>query len=175
MKNKKPTLLLDTCVVSDFIEVDAEIIRLATKCFGRLHIPNVLMDELTKRFSYDALDALELLVINVSEELVDDAILFRSKEGMSRLSVYDCVCFLTAQKYSYTCVTNDLRLQNICKKRGVQVWWGLEIVLKLYDLDAISFQRAESFGIRLNERSPYFKKELLEKFQRRLLELKDKE
>ncbi|MBP5620514.1 MAG: type II toxin-antitoxin system VapC family toxin [Thermoguttaceae bacterium] len=174
MKTRKPTLLLDTCVGSDFLNVDAEIVGLASKSLGELLIPRVLMEELSRKFEFDVLDALGLRVVDSSDEILKEAGVFRLKKGFRLLSENDCVCLLTALKNKYTCVTNDRLLQKTCKEHGVQVWWGVEVVLALYEQDGVSYERAENFIVRLRQTTFYVKKEHEDEYRRRLLAIKEK-
>jgi hypothetical protein len=52
------------------------------------------------------------------------------------------VCLILARDHGWTCVTNDRRLRSECDAHQVAVRWGLELMVELVDLGAMSAEAA---------------------------------
>jgi hypothetical protein len=66
----------------------------------------------------------------VEPELVD-AFEAASAEPKT-VSFQDHLCLLTAKRHGYACITNDKMLRKECAKHGVDVVWGLELIVWLH-------------------------------------------
>ena len=172
MTQKPYALILDTCVASDILNVDAEIFVLAARYLGSICMPAVLIDEL--RECFQIVDPSEMGVdeIALTDEDRIEAVDLRERPGKSALSENDCACAILAARLKCRCVTNDKLLQKTCEELGVPVWWGLEMVLELCDRGGISFDRAEAFIIGLCRLTPYVNEKIEERFRARLEKIK---
>jgi hypothetical protein len=47
------------------------------------------------------------------------------------LSVTDRLCVVACDHYTWTLVTNDQALRNVCKDRGIHLRWGLGLMVDL--------------------------------------------
>ena len=75
------------------------------------------------------------------------------------LSFQDQLCLLIAKENSWVCATNDKQLRGQCEKDGVEVIWGLEIMVLLNKegyLERIEAEKTvERIGARLKSLRAY--------------------
>jgi len=118
-------LVIDANVLIDYVQIDSSILALASRYLGNIHVPSVILDEV------DQLDDAECerLGLIVIEEPLD--VLLAASELRGRLSFEDRVCLQLTQRENWTCVTNDKSLRNACKEEGVEVLWGMRLMLEL--------------------------------------------
>jgi hypothetical protein len=86
----------------------------------------------------------------------------------SPLRFQDWLCLLLAEESAWTCVTNDKRLRTECTARGIDVLWGLQLLVRLVDSGALA--GAEAIRIaeaicQINRRVP---SSLLETFRQKV-------
>jgi hypothetical protein len=98
------------------------------------------------------------------------ALLVPDPHASKRLSTQDRVCLEMASTNGWTCATNDRVLRNACQARGVPLVWGLELMVELVDLGALSAKNARNVGKKMHEVNPKsITKQVLTDFLARLL------
>lgn len=142
-------ILLDSCVLIDFLKVDRSILELVVKYICPVYIIAPVIDEVNE---IDNENELIDIGINIIEPEIEDAYLASKQEGS--LSFIDWMCLFTSKRHSYICVTNDKRLRTVCKQKNISVMWGLELVLNLHSAGGILAKDAENFAKSINKINP---------------------
>lgn len=126
-------MIMDACVLIDFIKADPVVLQLIVKHVGLLHVIGPVIDEVDE--IEDENDLIELGLIVVEPE-IEDAFTAGSLSGP--LSFQDWLCMLTAKRHHFSCVTNDKNLRKQCKNNGISAVWGLEILAALHKSGGLS-------------------------------------
>lgn len=155
-------MIMDACVLIDFIKAERAVLELVVKHIGRLHVTNSIVDEVNE-IDEDQLVALGFTII---EPEVEDAYAAGARSGP--LSFEDWLCLLTAKRHGFSCVTNDRNLRKFCKQEGVPSLWGLELVAELHKVGGITCEEAEVFAQAVRESNP---KHITEKIVSRFTDL----
>ena len=108
-------LLMDACVLIDFVRGGRFVLEATAKYVGPVHVIRPVVDEVREIENEDEL--VELGVMVIDPELIDA---FAAAGVVGPTSFQDRLCALTAKRLGCTCVTNDKQLRKYCAREGVQ-------------------------------------------------------
>ena len=141
-------LIIDANVLIDYALSDASVLTLAARHLGTLFVPRVVLEEVTQ-FSEADCDALGLTLVDESFDILASA---AAEQG--GLSFEDHVCLLMAKQEQWTCVTNDKRLHTECRREGVDVIWGLRLMIELVRAEGLEQETAMEIAQLIHEFNP---------------------
>lgn len=154
-------LLMDACVLIDFIKADSSIFKLFVKYVGEIHVVSPVVEEVKDIESTQALEKLGLIII---EPKLDDVFTAANQSGS--ISFQDRLCLLTAKREGFICVTNDKRLRKQCEKDNVQILWGLQLLVGLHEKGGITSADAVELAEQIHKNNPkHISLKLLERFK----------
>jgi hypothetical protein len=142
-------MIMDACVLIDFIKADRAVLELVVKYVGPLHVISPVVDEVNEIDNENELLALGLIII---EPEIEDAYAAGGRSGP--LSFEDWLCLLTAKRHAFTCVTNDKNLRKFCKREEVPLLWGLELISELHKVGGIPGKEAETLAQIMQRSNP---------------------
>ena len=125
-------MIMDACVLIDFIKAERAVLELVVKHVGPLHVTSPVIDEVNEIEDENELVELGLVIV---EPEIEDAYTAGGRSGP--LSFEDWLCLLTAKRHGFICVTNDKNLRKYCKQEGVALLWGLELMAELHKAGGI--------------------------------------
>jgi len=160
-------LLLDACVVIDFLEGDVSVLTLAANSIGEVYVPSTVLAEIND-LDESRVAQLGLRTVEPTLELLE-----RAATPVSGLSFQDVTLVLLAEERQWTCVTNDRALRGVCESRGVTVLWGLELLVQLVELRALPSSAARSIGEDICRANKRISPAVLAAFLRKLEALDD--
>lgn len=131
-------MIMDACVLIDFIKAERTVLELVVKHIGPLHVTSPVLDEVNEIDDENELAALGLIIV---EPEIEDAYAAGGRSGP--LSFQDWLCLLTAKRHGFTCVTNDKNLRKLCRQESVSLLWGLELLAELHKVGGIQATEAE--------------------------------
>jgi len=157
--SEPPTYVLDANILIDYQGVDLSIFSLAAEHLGRLLVPrDIIIDEvadmtpeLCKRHNITCIDP-TLAYIALAQAT------------NSALSFYDLLFFALAQDENAICVTNDQRLRNHCQEHGLELCWGLQLMVELVDARVLERQRAIEVATEICRQNPTLSDAILRRF-----------
>lgn len=156
-------LVLDANVLIDYCAADRNVLTLASRHVGPIHVPSVLLDEV------DGLDESECERLGLLVVEPEGALLVAAGRRRPGLSYYDHVCLLAAKAAGWTCVTNDGRLRRECTVEKVPVLWGLELMVPLVADRHLSIGAANSVAEAIHAANPlYITDDILRRFAVRI-------
>ena len=94
-------MIMDACVLIDFIKAERAVLELVVKHVGPLYVTSPVVEEVKEIDDEDELAALGLIIV---EPEIEDAYTAGIQSGP--LSFEDWLCLLTARRHGFTCVTN---------------------------------------------------------------------
>jgi len=145
----KRSLLLDACVLIDFLHADRRVLNRIKQHVGQISVTTNVLEEVCEIEGEEELATLGVTVVDPPFEDVAAAVPL-----VGRLSLSDWLCVMTAKRRGRICVTNDKSLRAVCRQHEVQVMWGLELLLKLHRSGGISAKRAVSLAGRIRAENP---------------------
>jgi predicted nucleic acid-binding protein len=142
-------MIMDACVLIDFIKADRTVLELVVKHVGPLHVASPIVDEVHEIEDENELVELGLIIV---EPEIEDA--FEAAGSSGPTSLQDRLCLLTARRHNFICVTNDKNLRQLCKQKGVEILWGLEILSELHKTGGIPGKEAETIARSIHASNP---------------------
>jgi predicted nucleic acid-binding protein len=153
-------MIMDACVLFDFIKAERAVLELVVKHVSPLHVTSPVVDEVNEIDDENELVALGLIIV---EPEIEDAYAAAGRSGA--LSFEDWLCLLTAKRHGFTCVTNDKNLRKVCKREGVPVLWGIELIAELHKVGGIPGKEAELFAQAIRRSNPkHVTKKIISRF-----------
>lgn len=131
MAKKPKVLLMDANVLIDYQKSDFSVLGLVRKYVGEVHVLTTIVEE---AYGLDVVDCERLGLKAVEPELSQ---LIRAATKRGQLSFRDHLCLIVASDANFVCVTNDKPLRRACTEEGVNVLWGLELMVALVRANAL--------------------------------------
>ena len=150
MANKPRSLILDACVLIDFVEADRSILRVVAESLSPIAIARPVFDEV-QQLDEDEADELGLEIVDI-----DFALAVQAAAPVGALSFEDRICVLLATREGWTCVSNDVALRRSCEQENVPVMWGLELLLKVAQAGGVGKKEAETIATTIHAQNPHY-------------------
>ena len=147
--SSKRFMIMDACVLIDFILAAPALFKLISKHVGPLPVVSVVFEEVTQIESTQHLADLGLILIE--PEIVDA---FEAERLKGKTSFQDNLCYLTAKRHSLICVTNDKKLRNQCKEDNIPILWGLQLILELHKANGLPANDALEMVKQMHKNNP---------------------
>jgi hypothetical protein len=125
-----------------------EVLALVSEYLAPVVVPDVILQEV-RRLTQEQIEEAGIIVVETPLNLLSPDPLVSK-----RLSTQDRVCLEMAHAHGWTCATNDRVLRSACQARGVPLVWGLELMVDLVELGALSAKNARNVGKKMHEVNP---------------------
>lgn len=144
----RKTLLLDADVVIDFGNSDSTILE---------HVPTTLGRVVVLQGTLDEVDASPEDVTPLGIDIVEEPteLLTQASGPIAGTSLQDRLCMHACQKYGWTCVTNDQKLQRECKALNVATIYGLRLIIDLVAAGVVTAAHAREVAYRIHRSNPH--------------------
>lgn len=153
-------LIMDACVLIDFLNADRTVLQSIVTHVGPLHILSSIMDEVHEIRSKQELEDLGFVII---EPALEDA--FAAGDVTGPTSFQDRLCMLTAKRNQMTCVTNDKQLRQLCGQEKVPIVWGLQLIVLLHGSGGIPADNAIQIAEAIHRSNPrHINQSILKRF-----------
>ena len=158
--NSLTSMIIDACALIDFIESERSVLPNIVEYVGPLFVVSPVIGEV--RAIEDEQELIDL-GLTVKEVEIEDALI--AGEIIGPVSFEDYLCYLTAKRCGYTCITNDKNLRKICTKEKVPIIWGLELIAKLHSYNGIKTNDAINIAKLIHKNNPkHITQEIVERF-----------
>ncbi len=151
-------LIVDACVLIDFLEADAQVLAVVARALGPIHVATPVLEEVGG-FDAQTATSLGLSVVEPTFELFTQA----SQKG-GGLSPNDRLCMLLAKSEGWTCVSNDKALRSACVSADVPVLWGLQLLGLAVEAGALGGAEATAIVRTIATMNPTIGSNLVEAF-----------
>jgi rRNA-processing protein FCF1 len=159
-------LLVDANVLIDFVKSDLSVLGIASRHIGEVYVLSTVLDEVE---GLDETDCERFGLRVIEPELAQ---LMAAARRKGALSTQDHLCLILARERGWVCVTNDGALRKACQSEGVQVLWGLELMLEIVKLGKLSAREAMDVAILIQRANPFHITEaIVAKFAEKLRDL----
>ncbi|MBI2424594.1 MAG: hypothetical protein HYV27_17310 [Candidatus Hydrogenedentes bacterium] len=158
----------DTCVLLDYWKTSPDILRALHQHVERVVVLDTVFDQ---EIADPSMSRQELLACGISFHEPPHAILLEASRlsESGSLSFYDWVIVLATQDLQAVCITNDRRLREACRQRGVERIWGLEMLLHLTSAGRCTCEESAAWALCMHALNPgYINETVLASFLAKL-------
>ncbi len=160
-------MIMDACVLIDYMNGKPDLFKLISSYIGPIYVATPILEEVDSIKSIEELE--ELGLIPIEPEIED---LFTADDMEGQTSFQDNICYLTAKRNNFTCVSNDTNLRRQCKNANIPVLWGLELILALTKAGGLLKKEAARIAKDIQKSNPrHINKNILKDFEAQLKRL----
>jgi len=142
-------LVVDASVLIDYAKSDLDVLGMAARHLGKVHVPGIIVDEVAQIDASKCAD-LGITVVEATDEQIQTA-----AQRRPGLSFQDNLCLLLARQNGWTCVSNDKRLRQACADDGLDVMWGLQMMVELIERGQLDAAEALRVARVMQQNNPY--------------------
>lgn len=161
-RSKFEALISDADILIDFCNGDKKILSTLAKQFCEIYITPEVLEEVEQLSKAEA-KKLGLIIIEPELKQYEES----SKKG-GPLSREDKLCLIVARDKGWVCATNDKKLRQECEKQGIEIVWGLELILILFRDGKITKTQAEEAAWKIHKTNLRITEEVVEEFIEKL-------
>ena len=159
-------LVVDANVLIDFARSDPTVLTLVAEHVGTVHVLRDVLDEVDQLDEADC-GRLGLRVVDgTMQQLLDAGARHGARHGA--LSFEDWLCLIVARDAGWTCVPNDGRLRRECGQAGVPTRWGLQLLLDIVAVSALSVVEATRIAETISKNNPWISASVIAEFRKKL-------
>ena len=163
-RDPTPLLILDACVLIDYIKAEPGLFKIIAGCIGPVHVVSTVYEEVVQLTS---LQQMADLGISLVEPEIDDG--FEAEQMTGRTSFQDNICLLTAKRLGMICITNDRSLRTACFQHNVPIMWGLELLLQIVESGGLDYKSAIEIGRQIHANNPrHISSKVIANFEKKL-------
>ena len=152
-------VITDANILIDYCTINKKILKIFASVY-EVYVPLPVLAEVDNLTEKEALR----LGIKVLDTSFEDLTLAASFD--LGCSLQDKICYVTAKNENYICATNDNKLRKECVKSGIEVLWGLEMMLILVKNKHLSKKEAIDTAEKIGECNKQISKKIIEEFGR---------
>lgn len=142
-------ILIDLCQVGALDVIGA----LSRRGIAEILIPRTVYDEVSSLVPETRIAELGITILPVTKEQTIRVLAYQDR----RLSAPDRALLLMAEAEGYGVWTNDRRLRENCKVRGVDVWWEFQLLKRLVAVGALGMEALLDIARRVENVNPFMK------------------
>ncbi|TAL31757.1 MAG: hypothetical protein EPN93_16885 [Spirochaetes bacterium] len=160
--NIDKAVITDANILIDYIEAGKKVISLFAASVKSLYVPLPVLKEVPGLSIAEA-KKLAITVLDVEMDVLNEAAWIKTG-----CSFNDNICFLTAKSEGLICATNDKRLRKTCESSGVQVLWGLQIMIFLVQQGKLTKREAMDIVMKIGKINSNITLDLVEDFESKI-------
>lgn len=150
LKTPSAWFIADANVLIDYANTAPAILGQVSKHIGPVYVAADVLAEI------EQLDEAQCKAMGINVVEGNLAQLTEASQRGGPLSYEDKVCLVLARDNGWACLSNDGPLRLACKTQGVQVVWGLEIMLSLVEGGHLEGVEAKSVAQAIHTVNPMF-------------------
>ncbi len=153
----------DANVLIDYCNADLSILSLSARSLGPIYVPLQVLSRVIQ-LDQSECENIGLTLIEPSTEQ-----LLEAGQGSSRLAFDDRICLILCRDNHWICLTNDKALRRACIEAGIQIIWGLELMVQLIGRGCLDPKDALGVAERIHTTNPAFvDRSILESFTKKI-------
>jgi rRNA-processing protein FCF1 len=155
----KRIVICDANILIDYAKANKKIIGLVTEHLYEVWVPLPVWEEIEDLSNKEGKD----LGLNIIEPSLAQAYEAANMYG-GGLSDEDNMCFIMARDEKAICATNEKPLRRKCKDNGIDVLWGLQIIIQLCEIGKLKADSAAKTGEKIAKMNPRITQKVLDDF-----------
>lgn len=166
LETELKTVITDANVLIDYLVIDKKILKLIPGLFKEATIPIDVLNEV-EQITESQVKAFGFTVYYPEPDTYYKAV--NSDNG---LSYQDNICIIDCQKNGWGIVTNDTRMRKKCTEDGLELFWGLQLIVMLVEKGRLSKDEAMTASEKIEESNPRITKRDITKFKSKINAIK---
>ena len=147
-------MILDANTLIDFCQCDKTIIKLICDYVGQAYLATPVLSEIK---GIDESEFIEFGIKLVEPELKQVMLAAdKAADKKGPLSFQDNICLILAKEHGWTCVTNDKPLRRMCKKEGIPLIWGIQLICILVESGGLPVKHAKDIILEIQGNNPKY-------------------
>ena len=159
-------VICDANILIDYAKANKKIIGLITKHLYEIWVPLPVWEEVNDLSDNDA----EILRLKISEPSLAQTYEAANMYG-GGLSDEDHMCFVMARDEKAICATNEKPLRKKCEDNGIELLWGLQMMVQLCGIGKLKVDIATKTGEKIVKMNPRITQKVLDDFKKKLNKL----
>lgn len=145
LETELKTVITDANVLIDYLATDKKILKLIAGLFKEAFIPKDVLDEVEQT------TAKQITACGFTVYIPEPETYYRAANTENGLSFEDNICIIDSKSNGWGIVTNDTRMRSKCEEEGVELFWGLQLMVKLVEKGRLTKEAAISAGEKITE------------------------
>lgn len=170
LESELKTVITDANVLIDYLVTDKKILKLIAGLFKEALIPIDVLKEVEKT-TVRQISAYGFSVYYPEPETYFEAANLKEENG---LSFEDNICIIDSKKLRCGIVTNDLKMRNKCNEEGIELFWGLQLMVILVTKNRLKKAEAIKAAEKITRNNPRITDKVLGDFKKKIYEIKQK-
>jgi hypothetical protein len=153
------TVITDANVLIDYLVIDKKILKLIPGLFKEATIPIDVLNEV-EQITESQIKAYGFTVYYPEPDTYYKAI-----NSYNGLSYEDNICIIDCQKNGWGIVTNDTKMRKKCEEEGLELFWGLQLIVILVEKGRLSKNEAIKASEKIENSNPMITEGDIKKFK----------
>lgn len=132
LESELKSVITDANVLIDYLAADRKILKLIAGIFNEVYIPFDILKEV-KQLTEKQATSYGFIVY-----YPEDDTYFKSANTTNGLSFEDNICIIDSKKNGWGIVTNDSKMRKKCEDEGVEIFWGMQLMILLIKKGSLS-------------------------------------
>ncbi len=159
LETELKTVITDANVLIDYLVIDKKILKLIPGLFKEATIPIDVLDEV-EQVTVSQIKACGFTVYYPEPDTY-----YKAVNCDNGLSYQDNICIIDCQKNGWGIITNDTRMRRKCEEEGLELFWGLQLIVILVEKGKLPKNEAIKASEKIEESNPRITKKDINKFK----------
>ena len=155
----KRIVICDANILIDYAKANKKIIGLVTEHLYEVWVPLPVWEEIEDLTNKEGKD----LGLNIIEPSLAQTYEAANMYG-GGLSDEDNICFIMARDEKAICATNEKPLRKRCLDNGIDVLWGLQMIIQLCEIGKLKVDGAVKIGEKIVKMNTRITQKVLDDF-----------
>ena len=140
LETELKTVITDANVLIDYLDADKKILNLIPGLFKETTIPIDVLNEV------EQITIKQITACGFTVYYPDTETYYKAANSENGLSFQDNICIIDSKKNGWGIITNDTRMRSKCEEEGVELFWGLQLMVILVEKGRLSKDEAIKAG-----------------------------
>jgi rRNA-processing protein FCF1 len=137
-------VITDANVLIDYLATDRRILKLIAGLFKEVFIPEDVLDEVKQ------ITAKQITACGFTVYYPDPETYYMAANTENGLSFEDNICIIDSKRFGWGIVTNDTKMRSKCEEEGVELFWGLQLMVILVEKGRLTKEAAIKAGEKIS-------------------------
>jgi len=166
LETELKTVITDANVLIDYLVIDKKILKLIPSLFKEATIPIDVLNEV-EQITENQIKAYGFTVYYPEPDTY-----YKAVNSSNGLSYEDNICIIDCQKNGWGIVTNDTKMRKKCEEEGLELFWGLQLIVILVEKGRLSKEEAIKASEKIENSNPRITEGDIKKFKNKINAIK---
>jgi len=166
LETELKTVITDANVLIDYLVTDKKILKLIPGLFKEATIPIDVLKEV------EQVTAKQITACGFTVYYPDPDTYYKAANSENGLSFEDNICIIDSKTNGWGIITNDTKMRSKCEEEGVELFWGLQLMVILVEKGRLAKDEAITAGEKIEVSNPRITKTDLKRFKAKINAIK---